>query len=524
MGTRSCYRVKAIPLRVPVPHTTAAERPPVTKRHSMSSASKSPRKSRAAATFRTSPEAITQSPTIEMVPIERLKPAAVNDVVYKPVSVDDPTIRQLGKDISEKGLLQPIDATIDDVIVSGHRRRAGCIVARLAEVPVRRINILSTDPRFEAYLVSFNNQRVKSAQESIREEIVRTSPDDAHNTLLAYRKIESVKVHKRVCDTGLRVLKQGIAARRSEITDVKRAMLEAAQAVIQQYRDYWPLTLRQIHYRLLTRNVFRNTQSKLPYANTQQAYKDLSDLLGRARLNDLVPWESMHDPTRPRTGWQQWENSGAYVREQLDNFLCNYKRNLLQSQPAYVELVVEKITVQEIASRAASHYHVPVGVGRGYTSITSLDETADRYFASGKDHFILLIASDLDPEGENISETWGACLRDEHYVDNLTVVKVGVNPEQVTQYNLAPLPVKDSSSRAAGYKAAHGNNVYELESLEPNVLQTIIRDAIRDVLDLNLFATEQRHESEDARLLMAYRNQVQHLFHTFRTSPEGSPN
>jgi hypothetical protein len=38
-----------------------------------------------------------------------------------------------------------------------------------------------------------------------------------------------------------------------------------------------------------------------------------------------------------------------------------------------------------------------------------------------------------------------------------------------------------------------------------------VRDAIRDVLDLNLFAQEQRRESEDARLLMASRKQVQGL-------------
>jgi hypothetical protein len=73
----------------------------------------------------------------------------------------------------------------------------------------------------------------------------------------------------------------------------------------------------------------------------------------------------MHDPTRPRTSWIQWDSVGEYTREQLDAFLCGYKRNLLQSQPAYVELVVEKLTVHDIAKRACGYYHVPVEVGRG---------------------------------------------------------------------------------------------------------------------------------------------------------------
>jgi hypothetical protein len=456
---------------------------------------------------------ILLSNVIEWVPLARLKPARVNDRVYKPVSLDDPSIIELGRDMKEKGqVLEALVVTEDDVIVSGHRRRGGALVAGITTVPVRRINIFSTDPRFTSYLVSFNKQRVKTAAEQIREEVIRTSPEDAHNALLAHRAVEEAKSHERVENAGLRILNTMAARVRSAISDAKRPMLEAAVAVIEQYRNYWPLTLRQIHYRLLTRHVLRHAKkSDSTYDNTQQSYKDLSNLLTRARLIGEVPWESMHDPTRPRTAWRQWDNVGAYMREQLDGFLGGYKRNLLQSQPAYVEFVVEKLTVHDIAKRAAGYYHVPVGVGRGYTSVTSLDETAERFRASGKDRFFLVIAGDLDPEGENIPETWAACLRDEHGVENLTAIKVGVNPDQVAQHNLSPLPVKTTSSRAAGYQAAHGSNVYELEAFEPDVLQEIIRDAIRSVLDMDLFIQEQRRESEDARYLMACRKQVQEM-------------
>jgi hypothetical protein len=447
---------------------------------------------------------------VEMMAIERLKPARVNDRIYKPVDLDDPSILKLGRDMIEKGqVLEPLVVTIDNTIISGHRRRAAAEVAGFTHVPVRRINITSTDPRFESYLIAFNEQRVKTAVEQIREEVIRTSPEDAHNALLAHQKIEMARANRRASDAGLRILGESGARVRSQISEAKRPMLAAAMEVIQKYEDFWPLTLRQIHYRLLTRNVLRN--SKKPsslYVNNQDCYKDLSDLLTRARLAGEVPWESMHDPTRPRTTWVQYESVGAYVREQLDRFLCGYKRDLLQSQPAYIELVVEKLTVQEIAERAAGYYHVPVGVGRGYSSVTSLDETADRFHASGKRSFILLIAGDLDPEGENICDIWGGCLRDEHRVENLTTIKVGVNPDQVLEYNLSPLPVKSSSSRAAGFLETHGQGAYELEAFEPDQLQEIIRDAIRGVLDMARFAEEQRKEAEDARYLMAYRSQV----------------
>jgi hypothetical protein len=452
---------------------------------------------------RTSPDGYVR------VSLRRLIPAAVNDATYKPIDSADPATVQLAESIRRTGVVDPLVVTEDWVIVSGHRRRVACHLLGITDVLVKILPIRSTDPTFPTFLVDFNAQRVKTAAEQIREEVIRTNPEDAHNALLAHRVVETARAHARVHGAGLRVLSPAAASARSAISDAKRPMLDAATAVIEQYRDYWPLTLRQVHYRLLGRGVLRNTAKPGSlYVNTQQSYKDLSDLLTRARLAGLVPWASMHDPTRPRTTWAQWESPGTYVREQLDGFLCSYKRDLLQSQPAYVELVVEKITVQEIAERAAGRYHVPVGVGRGYTSVTSLDATADRFFASGKGQFILLIAGDLDPEGENICETWAACLRDEHGVENLTVIKVGVNPDQVRRYALSPLPVKESSSRAAGYVEAHGDGAYELEAFEPDQLQAIIREAIRGVLDLDRFAEEQRKESEDARFLMAYRNRV----------------
>jgi hypothetical protein len=479
------------------------------------------------AASRTSPERrppkrIKVSNRAVMVALDRLRPAVVNDRVYKPVDRTDPSVVALSDDIREKrALLEPIVATQDDVIIAGHRRRIGCQLAGLTRVPVRRINILSTDPRFETYLVSFNDQRVKSPDEQIREQVIRTSPDDAHNALLAHRAVERAKAYRRIEDSGLRILTATPARRRSRITGAKAPMLKAATAILEQYRDYWPLTLRQVHYRMLTRYVLKHAaRPDSLYINDELSYKNLSDLLTRARLAGLVPWESMHDPTRPQTRWIQWDGVGLYMREQADGFLAGYKRNLIQSQPAYVELVVEKIAAHDIAKRAASPYHVPVGVGKGYTSVTNLDETAQRFFASGKDQMIMLIAGDFDTDGENICKTWAACLRDEHGVENLTTVKVGVNPDQVAEFGLAPLPLKEGASKSAKTKAAkfaaeHGRQVYELEALEPDQLQDIIRSAIRDVLDMNLFAEEQRKESEEARHLMAYRKQFLDLVKGF---------
>jgi hypothetical protein len=460
----------------------------------------------------------SKEPGIIMMALTRLRPAFINGKIYKPVSPEDPEIRALAKDIAARGLLEALVISSDGVIISGHRRFAACQLLGWKRVPVRRYPIRSTEAHFAATLVSFNQQRVKTPAEHIREQIVQMDPANAHNELLAEQVAVRARAYQRVEQTGLRILDPDAAPLRHHISAEKWPMLEAAQAVLQQYQDYWPLTLRQVHYRLLTRKVLRNTlKPDSLYVNTTTCYKDLSQLLTRARLSGLVPWQALHDPTRPHESWRRWPHAGAYLREQLEEFLGGYYRDLLQSQPAYVELVVEKITVQDIAERAAVAYQCPVGVGRGFTSQSSLHDTAERFRASGKDHFILLIAGDLDPAGEDIVASWTASLRDEHDIrGDITAVKVAVNADQVNTFCLAPMPVKEGStkgqqSKVERFREEHGDSVYELEAFEPDVLQRELRAAIGLVLDLKRFRQEQERQSREARQLLAVRDQLRPL-------------
>src|SRR5437762_622925 len=116
---------------------------------------------------RTSP--VSDSAGVEQVRLEYLIPAFVNNEIYKPVSPSDPGIRELAESIKKLGLLEPIVATDDYYIVSGHRRHAACRLAGLMHVPVRRLAISIADPNFAEFLVTFNKQRVKTVEEQVRE-------------------------------------------------------------------------------------------------------------------------------------------------------------------------------------------------------------------------------------------------------------------------------------------------------------------------------------------------------------------
>ena len=90
-----------------------------------------------------------------------------------------------------------------------------------------------------------------------------------------------------------------VVKRRSKIAWESQGFLNAAIEVISKNSDYWPLSVRQIHYRLLSKDFLRNRNTGQRYVNTDSCYKALSRLLSRARINGDIDWDCIDDETRP---------------------------------------------------------------------------------------------------------------------------------------------------------------------------------------------------------------------------------
>ena len=85
---------------------------------------------------------------------------------------------------------------------------------------------------------------------------------------------------------------------RKKISASETPLLEQVCAIIEEHRPYWPLSLRTVHYRLLSHDVVRNAKSRVRYSNDYASYHLLGDLLLRARINGVVSWEAIEDSTR----------------------------------------------------------------------------------------------------------------------------------------------------------------------------------------------------------------------------------
>src|SRR5262245_29536620 len=80
--------------------------------------------------------------------VASLKPSPENTNLYRPAS-DDPDILKLADSIKKRGLLDPLIVTLDNFIVSGHRRYAalkliGQLFATCKVLSIRR-NLLTKD-------------------------------------------------------------------------------------------------------------------------------------------------------------------------------------------------------------------------------------------------------------------------------------------------------------------------------------------------------------------------------------------
>lgn len=449
----------------------------------------------------------------ETVRIGSIQPSPENDEIYGAIDLKDNDLINLANDIAENGIREPIIVSFDDIIISGHRRYAAARLVKLKKVPIVRLDIAREDCSYlewQQLLAKYNLQRVKPAAVRIKEAALAIDPDIAYQQLLEQREERDRDAPPRIKITGQK--------KRSSISDRKVEMLNAAISVIEGLALYWPITVRQIHYGLLNRRVLRNSSKGTQrswYENNAECYKDLCDLLTRARLLGIVPWEAITDETRPVSGTRYMKDAATFFDLESYNFLRGYRRDLLQSQSDHVELIVEKLTVQGIIQPIANMLCVPLTVGRGYCSIDPRYEIVQRYLSSGKDRLRLLIASDFDPDGEEIAESFVRSIRDDFNIPGVSASKILLRQDQVQDWQLPHngMEAKESSSKFKKFIERYGENfVFELEAVPPAQMQEVVQEAIESTIDLAAFNRELAQEKQDAAKLQGMKSQLAHSF------------
>jgi hypothetical protein len=289
-------------------------------------------------------------------------------------------------------------------------------------------------------------------------------------------------------------------------------MLKRIVDLIHAEREYWPLSDRSIHYLLLNDPPLRHAgKPDSRYHNSLQCYKDLCDLLTRARLAGEIPFAAIADPTRTVCSWDTDRGVGGFIERQLEDFLSGYARDLQQSQPNHLEIIGEKNTVEASIKRVAMEHCIPYTLGRGYCSLDPRHKMYERFRDSGKEKLIILVLSDFDPEGEDIPQSFARSMRDDLGIpeSRIAAKKVCLTYDQVIERHLPQtFDIKTEGSRYKKFAAKYGDRAHELEALPSAERSRLLVEAINEVLDIDAYNRELEAEAEDAARIDALRRKM----------------
>jgi len=247
------------------------------------------------------------------------------------------------------------------------------------------------------------------------------------------------------------------------------AVREAAR---QELADGHPMTLRQVHYRLVSRD-------DVVHPNTNSAYGKLGDWLRDDRLSGEVEWEWMEDRLRVPHHIGMWDGLGDY----FEAIRRAYRRQVWDAQPCYVEVWCEKDALSGIFAAEIERYRVTLNIGRGYDGWSSIKKAADRYRYWQDEHGLqttVLYFGDFDPSGEDM-----------HRSLQERFAKLGVYPDMpkvaLTHADTRRLPfnfVKIDDSRAPAFIDKYGDLAVELDALPVEELRERIRSGIVALMDV----------------------------------------
>ena len=318
-------------------------------------------------------------------------------------------------------------------------------------------------------------------------------------------------------------------------------IVRTAKNIAEEYRrQNLRLTLRQMYYVFVARGLV---------GSGTNIYKSIGNALSEARMRGEFPMEAIEDRGRDAKAgeFSMCEDSLFRATGNIHHTLGRLPEIYLQydrwfGQRKFVSVWVEKEALSGVFAPTCDDLGVGLFACKGYPSVSSIyqwlthlqaatrrpDQSApdrDRggfHIGGMCTEALILYFGDHDPDGWEIPRS---CLRtirtlmrakDQRtgrpLVDlrpgvRVNMHRVALNMDQIQQYNPPPFEAKVTSSRYQGYKTEHGtDDAWELDALEPTVLQRLIREQVIQHFDQTIFdhhwgVIEKKREDMRGRML-----------------------
>jgi hypothetical protein len=231
------------------------------------------------------------------------------------------------------------------------------------------------------------------------------------------------------------------------------------------------LSLRQLYYVLVSRNVIENTKAK---------YQQLVETVSNGRLGGRIDWDSFEDRARTVHSHNSWDTPEEVISASAEQYCEDWWRDQ-QYRP---QVWVEKNALIGILEPICTEYRVPFYATVGNDSLTMKYECGKQFASYIEDGLtpIVLHLADHDPSG--LDMTRDSRERLAMFVgEAIEVRRLGLNIDQVRRYGPPPNEVKVTDTKHAAYINEFGTECWELDALRPDVIAALIRDEIESLID-----------------------------------------
>jgi hypothetical protein len=281
-------------------------------------------------------------------------------------------------------------------------------------------------------------------------------------------------------------------------------LLARCQSILKDYKDDGlQLTVRQLFYQLVSRDVIANDQSQ---------YNRLQRIVKRGRRSGYLDWEMIVDRGRPLRQRQRWDSPEAIIEASAQSFHLD----LWQDQRHRPEVWIEKDALVGVIEATCREWDVPYLSTRGYVSDSAAwrgaqrfrdvmnGEKSDRDVPAKSEEIeqipVIIHLSDHDPSGVDMTRD----LREKFELFGLRfpIERVALTMDQIRQYEPPPNYAKASDSRSEGYVEQYGTECWELDALDPSVIQSVVEDAVQEqVTSRESFAARKEERKEQRERL-----------------------
>lgn len=275
-------------------------------------------------------------------------------------------------------------------------------------------------------------------------------------------------------------------------------IIDQAKYIIHEYANSGlTLTLRQLYYQFVARDLFPNIQKN---------YSKLGRIISDGRMVGLIDWDAIEDRTRNLTSQSSWDNPGSILQTCVQSFKLDRWKN----QENYVEVWIEKEALVGIISDVCFDFDVPYFACKGYVSKSEMWKASQRmeWRNEAGIHTVIIHLGDHDPSGIDMTRD----IKDQQYTfaGAEEINRIALNMGQIETYKPPPNPTKLSDSRSSDYIRKFGSNCWELDALEPKMMQKLIGDTIKSYRDPDKYKKIMEKEN-------GYKNILQRVSNNWET-------